>query len=98
MTPLNTIIEEEKKELGEIKRLIVEKDPDDDDKFLRQIWELASQIEESRTTAMQRAYEAGREERDTYWKEREKEAYKKGYAECEKEYGVGEEYDLGENY
>ncbi len=36
--------------------------------------------------------------RDTYWKEKEKEAYKKGYAECEAEYGVGEKYGLGVDY
>ena len=34
-------------ELNEIKQLIVEKDPDDNDKFLRTIWDLVSQAEEA---------------------------------------------------
>lgn len=37
-------------EFAEIKRLIVEKDPNDEDKFLRKLWHLASQGQEAHTS------------------------------------------------
>ena len=64
MTTLNTIIEEEKKEFDkrfmQDGELLTAFDGKDD----------ASDIKSHLTTAMQRAYEAGKDERDTYWKER----------------------------
>jgi len=75
MTPLNTIIEEEKKKLedtagynynlylaGTVRRA----DTGEDWTFEQAEKELKNFL----TTAMQRAYDAGKEERDTYWKER----------------------------
>ena len=72
MTTLNTIIEEEKKEFDkrfmQDGELLTAFDGKDD----------ASDIKSHLTTAMQRAYEAGKDERDTYWKERVEEAYEWG--------------------
>ena len=82
MTPLNTIIEEEKKEFEarfcneRICKCCLNKECNhsttgcpwyQNDVFLHT--DNAIQIKAFLTTAMQRAYEAGREERDTYWKE-----------------------------
>lgn len=49
-------------ELDEIQRLIVEKDPDDNDKFLRQLWDLVAQAKETFHHQLQKAREEEREE------------------------------------
>ena len=48
-------------ELDEIQRLIVEKDPDDNDKFLRQLWDLVAQAKETFHHQLQKAREEERE-------------------------------------
>ena len=68
MTTLNTIIEEEKKEF---------------DNFMLEEygkWKIGrTEAKAFLTTAMQRAYEAGREEHDTYWKEQLQKAREEAY-------------------
>lgn len=74
MTTLNTIIEEEKKAFeakfsyGGFGGLMPQHR--DGGRILM------GEVQDYLATAMQRAYEAGQAERDTYWKEREKEVIK----------------------
>lgn len=71
MTTLNTIIEEEKKDYAVIKHIAEIADKHCPDLGVEhQATPAIDIINRFVTTAMQRAYEAGKEERDTYWKER----------------------------
>lgn len=63
MTPLNTIIEEEKKETEKLTNMVVRIMRGMYNSNEARIADVRSAITNSRTTAMQRAYEAGR--RDT---------------------------------
>lgn len=69
MTTLNTIIEEEIEFLFSGENEV--------GKFKHQ--GIGNCTKENITTSMQRAYEAGAEERDTYWKERVGKAVNDGY-------------------
>lgn len=102
MTTLNTIIEEENRALekkigtftfnngGALELTlwdIVEERVHETD-------EVGTVINDHLTTAMQRAYKAGREERDTYWKERVQKIYLKILKKARKtDYADTTEYD-----